>query len=65
MINISLFVEIVEIKQKGVMSSSNPIGVRPPIAPKPAKKLAKCDETVCLSPMELKEGEIHLLLFWY
>ena len=51
------------MKQKGLISSSNTIGVRPPIAPKPAKKLAKRDEIVSLLPMELKEGEIHLLLF--
>lgn len=51
------------MKQKGLISSSNPNGVRPPIAPKPAKKLAKWDEIVCLLPKELKEGEMHLLLF--
>ena len=53
------------MKQKGLISSSNTIEKRPPTAPKPVKKLAKWDKNVSLLPMELKEGEIHLLLFRY
>ena len=53
--------EIDERKQKSLLSSPNRIGVRPSIAPKPAKKLAKCDEIVCLLPKHPKEGEIYIV----
>ena len=52
-----------ETKQKRLLSLPNPIEDRPRIAPKPAKKLAKLNESVSLLPKDPKEGDIYIVAF--